>query len=150
MDISELIKIFMSNKPSKPEEIKTIPSEISNQYPYGEFPIRYTKLGQEYIRKNSENRYSRNEENYKDNNDSKNESFDIMSILPFISLMSNNKKQPKEMFELLSSVLFKDKPELKKLLNLMPKPKNQEITNNEAFPDTNKISISSLKKINSN
>ena len=128
-------------------ETNKIPQEIINQYPYGEFPIKYTKCGQEQIRKCSENRFSRVEEVEHRDKQEENTSLDLMSLLPLFTLMSN-KKQPKDTFELLSSFLFKDKPELKKLFNMMPKPQNQEIISHNEFPNTNKVSISSLKRIN--
>ena len=141
MDIGEIIKLFNTQQEEKKSK-DNIPPEILKQYPYGEFPIRYTKLGQEHIRKNSENRYANNNIN---TDKSTTQNSDIMSLLPLITLMSN-KKQPSDMLELLSSFLFKDNPEMKKILKLIPKPKNQEIIKNE-FPDTNKVSISSLRKI---
>jgi len=144
MDIENLLKLFSnSQKDNNHPQEQSIPKEVLNQYPYGEFPIKYTKYGQEQIRKQSENRFSYEEE--KPVNQS-NTNLDLSSILPLISIFTN-KKQPKDMFELLSTFLFKDKPELKNLFGNIAKPKNQEITPDE-FPDTNKISISSLKRIN--
>ena len=52
------------------------------------------------------------------------------------------------MLELLSKVIFKDNPELQKLLKLFPHTKSQEVKSTQDFPDTNKICISSLRKIN--
>ena len=140
MDISEIIKI-LNNKQNE-QKPEPIPKEILNQYPYGEFPIRYTKLGQEHIRKNSENRFATDS----NTNQNTQNTTDIMSLLPLISMMSN-KKQPKDMLELFSSILFKDNPEMKQILKLIPKSNNKEIVKND-FPDTNKICINSLKKIN--
>ena len=144
MDIGELLKVFITSQDKKSENTQTIPQEVINQYPYGEFPIQYTKSGQEQIRKSSENRFSYNETPPAQSED---KNFDIMSLLPLVTLMSN-KKQPKDMFELLSTFLFKDKPELKKIFELFPKHNGPDIKSEEPFPDTNKVSINSLKRIN--
>ena len=144
-NISDLIKIFSNFNNEKKQEI---PKEISNQYPYGQFPIKYTKLGQESIRKQSENRYSYNEEKEKNN---RNDSLDLQTLLPMIQLMTSSKKSNKDMMGILTKLLFKDQPELQKLFSLLPnnsKIKNQEIKQNNQFPDTNKVQISSLKRIN--
>lgn len=144
-NISDLIKIFSNFNNEKKQEI---PKEISNQYPYGQFPIKYTRLGQESIRKQSENRYSYNEEKEKNN---RNDGFDLQTLLPMIQLMTSGKKSNKDMMGILTKLLFKDQPELQKLFSLLPnnsKIKNQEIKQNNQFPDTNKVQISSLKRIN--
>ena len=146
MDINDIIKVFSSQKTQEKEQTPNIPQEVLNQYPYGQFPIQYTRTGQEQLRKQSENRFSKNEESTKEINNETNQ-LDIMSLLPIISMLQN-KKQPKDMFELLSNLLFKDKPEMKNLFNLIPKHKNQEINKIESFPNTNKVSINSLKRIN--
>ena len=69
-------------------------------------------------------------------------------LLPFIQMMSGGKKQPKDFMQIFSKIIFKDNPELQKLFNLLPKTKSQEITQSKEFPNTNKVSISSLKRIN--
>ena len=142
-NIADLIKIFSTLNKDKPQEI---PKEIENQYPYGQFPIKYTKSGQENIRKQSENRYSHIEKDSKENNN--NNDFSLETFLPIIQLMSSGKKNNKDMMSILAKLLFKDKPELQKLFNLFPniKQKNQEIKANTQFPDTNKIQINSLKR----
>ena len=121
-----------------------IPKEIKDQYPYGEFPIKYTKNGQEKIRIQSENRFSYSEEQKQQQNNGSLEQLNL--FIPLIQMMTN-KKEPKDMLQIFGKLLFKDNPELQKLFSLMPKIKSQEINNNQAFPNTNKINISSLKKI---
>ncbi len=148
--IFDLLKNFsnLSNQQENKTE-NIIPKEVLDQYPYGEFPIRYTKLGQETIRKQSENRFSyNNDEQSKNNNKSNDNNFlQIGTLLPFIQMLAGGKKQPKDMMQLFSKFLFKDNPELQKLFSLIPNIKNQEIKNNSEFPNTNKIQISSLKRI---
>jgi uncharacterized protein YdiU (UPF0061 family) len=143
-NIADLIKIFSSLNQEKTQEI---PKEIEKQYPYGQFPIKYTKSGQENIRKQSESRYSNTEHNKYE--ETTKDNLGLETILPFIQLMTTGKKNNKDMMGILSKLLFKDKPELQKLFNLLPntKQKNQEIKSNEQFPDTNKIKISSLKRV---
>ena len=159
-----LINLFSSlskpqNTPSTQEETKNyVPKEILDQYPYGEFPIQYTKPGQETIRKNSENRFSYNDEYYNkdtENNytNNKQSSFDISSLLPLIQILSNKKNSQQDMMQVFSKILFKDNPELEKLMNLFSKQNkepitHQEINNTSNFPNTNKICIANLKKIN--
>ena len=140
MDISEIIKIFETNK-TQNNTTEKIPEEIINQYPYGQFPIKYTKEGQEKIRKQCEDRFNKDIEE----NINQNQTSDINSILPLISLLTN-KKQPKDIFELLSCLITKDKPELKNLFKLLQKPNPKEPE--RSFPDTNKVSINSFKRIN--
>lgn len=120
-----------------------ISEELKKQYPYGEFPIKYTRLGQEEIRKHSENRFAEaplsSQPQSKDN-------LNIMNILPLLQLL-NGKKNPKDMMQVLSSILFKDNPEMQKLFKLLPKPDKSIKKSTEDFPDTNKVNISSLKRI---
>lgn len=149
--ISSLSNANSHNQKNEPQ----IPKEILDQYPYGEFPIRYTKVGQDTIRRNSENRFSYNtppqEEKPLENNQS---SLDLKSMLPLIQTLSNKKNSPKDLFKVFSQLLFKNNPELSKLINLFSSNtthneniKSQEINNTTYFPDTNKVNISSLKKV---
>ena len=150
-NLLDIMKLFSNNKE---ENIGTtdIPKEVIDQYPYGEFPLKYTRSGQETIRKQSENRFLNTQK--KEDGAKENTSFDIgdlSSILPLVEILSNDKKKDSNyMFEILSKLMFKDKPELQKLIKLFTKQKNhtQEVNHTENFPDTNKICISSLKKIN--
>ena len=59
MDINDIIKVFSSQKTQEQEQTPNIPQEVLNQYPYGQFPIQYTRTGQEQLRKQSENRFSK-------------------------------------------------------------------------------------------
>ncbi|MBE5738252.1 MAG: hypothetical protein E7354_00755 [Clostridiales bacterium] len=145
-DISELIKLFANNTQEQKDPATPIPKELIEQYPYGEFPIRYTKGGQETIRKNSEARFSYSETTPPPKDSSNN--LDISTILALSTLFSSKKKQPKDMFELFSSLLFKDKPELKKLIGLISKvPTQKEVSLSTPFPDTQTVCISSLKRV---
>ena len=140
-NILDLIKLF-SNK--QPETSLEVPKELKDQYPYGEFPIRYTRVGQEKIRISSEKRFSYEEPPTptKDNNTSLN----LELLLPLIQSMTN-KKSPQNMMSVLSKFLFKDNPEMEKLFKLLPMKNNVEIKNTTNFPDTNTVKISSLKRI---
>lgn len=126
-------------------EYENIPKEILDQYPYGEFPIRYTKSGQESIRRESENRFSYAEPLSPPPSEKQN---NILEILPILQLMSG-KKDSKEMFKILSKLLFKDNKEMEQIASLlMPTiSKSQEIKPQTDFPDANKVNISSLKRI---
>ena len=130
------------NKPKETEIV--IPKEVQDQYPYGQFPIKYTKVGQETIRKHSENRFSYNEEEKKPKDT--NNDLGLNMLLPLIQMLGN-KKQPKDFMQIFGKLLFKDNPEMEKLFKLIPKMKSQEISSDD-FPDTNKIKISSLNRIN--
>lgn len=126
-------------------EYENIPKEILDQYPYGEFPIRYTKSGQESIRRESENRFSYAEPLSPPPSEKQN---NILELLPLLQLMSG-KKDSKEMFKILSKLLFKDNKEMEQIASLlMPTiSKSQEIKPQADFPDANKVNISSLKRI---
>lgn len=146
LGLSEIIKTLSNTSEKSP----TIPKEVLDQYPYGEFPLRYTKSGQDFLRKNSETRYLNDTPPTQDNEENNtSNSLDLSTILTLTSLLTNKKKQPSDMLELISTILFKDNPEMKKLLKLLaPTTKAQEVTPKEDFPDTNKVCISTLKRIN--
>lgn len=141
-NISDLIQLLSNNKQEKKVEI---PKEIADQYPYGKFPIRYTKLGQEEIRKQSESRFSYSEE-YKEEKKEDN-NLDLKSLLPIIQLMSSGKKNPKDMIKILTKILFKDNPTYEKLFSQLTNMKSKEIKSEDNFPDTNKVIINSLKRV---
>lgn len=149
-NIFEMLSKLNSNNNSK--DTNPIPKEIIDQYPYGQFPLRYTKTGQEIIRKQSESRYSYEQpnkynesptENISDNN------LNLSMLLPFIQMLSGGKKNPKDMMQVFSKLLFKDNPDMQKLFSMLPNIKGLDVktTNNETFPNTNKVEISSLKRI---
>lgn len=149
-NIIELISKISNNKNTSPQT-QSVPKEILDQYPYGEFPTRYTKVGQEDIRKQSENRYAYIEPP-KEKETDKPTDLDFKSLLPIIQILSNKEHSSKDMFKVFSQLLFKDNPEFQNILELFSrnttnKIKNQEIDNREDFPNTNKVSISSLEKI---
>lgn len=141
-NIVDLIQMFSKSNEEKKVEI---PKEVADQYPYGQFPIRYTKVGQEEIRKQSESRFSYTEENKDFSNNSN--GLDLKSLLPIIQLMSSGKKNSKDMMAIISKLLFKDNPTYEKLFSQLTKIKSQEIKREDDFPDTNNIKISSLKRI---
>ena len=57
-NIAQILKILSMQNNTENKEVN-IPKEIIDQYPYGEFPIRYTRNGQEVIRKNQFKRKDR-------------------------------------------------------------------------------------------
>ena len=144
-DISSVINILnnMSNTNSTDKSEPTISQELQDQYPYGQFPIRYTKHGQEELRKQSENRFSDYPQSTQEN--SQNNNFDLSTLLPLIQLLSN-KQQPKDMFKILSKLLFKDNKDLEKIFNSIS-VKSQSITPKDPFPDTQKINLNTLKRV---
>lgn len=121
-----------------------IPKEILDQYPYGQFPIRYTKLGQENIRRESENRFSYNATPPQTQQNNLN----LLELIPLLQLM-NGKKDSKEMFKILSKLLFKDNKDIEKIFNLISPTltQSQELKPQSTFPDTNKIKINSLQRV---
>lgn len=149
-NIAQILKILSMQNNEENKEVN-IPKEIIDQYPYGEFPIRYTRNGQEVIRKNSEARYAaplNTNSDKQEQQPQQQSNLDISTILTLSSLLSNKKKNQNDMLELFSSILFKDNPELKKILGLFNKcNKTQDINNCSNFPETNRVSISSLKKV---
>ena len=146
-----LMSTLSQNKHEQPKQ--TIPKEILEQYPYGDFPIRYTKIGQETIRINSQNRFSYKEDITQNTEQKESTSLDLNSLLPLIQILSNKNHSQKDMLQAFSKILFKDNPEIESLLKLFTSTQNQdiktqEINNTNNFPDTNKICISSLKRVN--
>ena len=136
-----------SNNYTQDNNFNNIPKEIINQYPYGDFPIKYTKSGQEKIRIQSEHRY----ENYIENAtpiESQNNSTNIDTILPLIQILTKKQKSPNDMMEIMSKILFKDNPKMEKIFTLFNNNiKKQNIDNTSTFPDTNKYDIDKLKRV---
>ena len=156
-NLLQILNLLNSQQqPSNSEQANqqpSIPKEILDQYPYGEFPTRYTKSGQEELRIKSENRFSStnfNDTKPQESNDVKqhDDSLNLNTLLPLIQLMSNNKKQPSDMMKLFSEIIFKDNKEAQQLIKLFSQNKSQEINNSAPFPNTKKVNISSLKRIN--
>lgn len=153
-NISEVLgllgNITKSNTQQPPPE-NNIPKEIIDQYPYGQFPSRYTKSGQEEIRKTSENRYSyqSTEASTIPSNHNNKDGMDISSILPIIQMMSKKKSnQPNNLLPLLSKLIFKDNKDMQKILELLPQTrKSKEINLTTDFPNTNKIDVSTLSRV---
>ena len=149
LSLFNLLNKQPQNNDTTPQQ-SPIPKEVLDQYPYGEFPSRYTKIGQENIRAQSEKRYSY--ENLSPETETKpnkkSEDLDISSLLPLIQLMSNKKRSPNTQ-QLLLKLLFKDNKEMEQIFNLFSSHKQNphEIDNTENFPNTNKVNISSLKRI---
>lgn len=146
----DILNSFSKSQDNKNDN--NIPKEVIDQYPYGQFPLRYTKSGQEIIRKQSESRYlydspsqsiqNNNPPPPKDDN-----SLNLSLLLPIIQMLSGGKKSSKDMLGIFSKLLFKDNPDMQKLFSMLPNIKSQELSNEDNFPTTNKVQISSLKKI---
>ena len=134
---------------SQNESSQAVPKEILDQYPYGQFPLRYTKSGQEILRKQSENRFSYEQEKktVSTQGEKQDSGLNMQMLIPIIQMLSGGKKNQKDMMQIFSKLLFKDNPDMQKLFSILPNIKGQEINNNEDFPDTNKVKISTLKKI---
>ena len=126
-----------------------IPKEIVDQYPYGQFPLRYTKSGQEIIRKQSESRYSYNSQpNQAEEPSNQSDKLNLSMLLPIIQMLSGGKKNSKDIMQIFSKLIFKDNPDMQKLFSMLPNLKGAEVKKQEdSFPNTNKVEISSLKKI---
>lgn len=141
--MESLIKLLSANTSQSSQSNEPIKKEIDMQYPYGDFPIRYTKSGQEFMRKNSEARY----QSPPPPEPQQSSSIDISTLVTLMSLLGGKKKSSSDMLELISPILFKNNPELKSLLKLFNKDKPKEIIGSQDFPNTNKVSISSLKRV---
>lgn len=135
-----------SSKESSAQE--KIPKEVLDQYPYGDFPSRYTKLGQENLRKESENRFSYKEEFIANQPNTSNNGINFAELITLLQLFSG-KKDSKDILKTLSKFLFKDNKELQTIIDLAPGKsiKSQTIETTNVFPNTNKIKISSLTRI---
>lgn len=142
-NFSNLINI-LSGAQTTSNTTTNIPKEVLEQYPYGDFPIRYTRSGQEFLRKNSEARYLNPPPPQKP---SESTNSDISTLITLMSLLGGKKKSSNEMFELFSSILFKDNPELKKLIKLFPQNKPKEVNAQTDFPKPHTVSISNLKRV---
>lgn len=143
-NLSNLINILSRNTSNEQAMEQVVPKEVLDQYPYGDFPLKYTKVGQEYLRKNSEARYLNPTPPYQESKEPKP---DMSTLVSLLSLVGNKKKNPNDMLELFSSLLFKDNPEIKNLLKLFGSKKQPEINTCNTFPDTDKVKISSLKRV---
>lgn len=149
-NLINLISSLSQNKTTSPTSQPNIPKEILEQYPYGDFPIRYTKVGQEVLRSNSENRFAYQETPLE--KQPSETTLDFKSLIPLLQVLTNKNHSSKDMFNVFSQLLFKDKPEFKPIIDLLSRTttqpiKNQEIDNRDTFPNTNTVSISSLQKI---
>ena len=145
-NLMNLLNLFNQKTSEQSEPHKQeIPKEVLDQYPYGDFPIRYTKAGQENIRKNSENRFSYTTPQQPSKQPDNNANLNLSSLLPLIQLMSQ-KQQPKDMMKILSKLLFKDNKDIQKVFDLIS-IKSKEIDKSDNFPDLNKVNISSLKRV---
>ena len=139
----------LGSQKSQNESSQAVPKEILDQYPYGQFPLRYTKSGQEILRKQSENRFSYEQEKktVSTQGEKQDSGLNMQMLIPLIQMLSGGKKNQKDMMQIFSKLLFKDNPDMQKLFSILPNIKGQEINNSEDFPDTNKVKISTLKKI---
>lgn len=139
----------LGSQKSQNESSQAVPKEILDQYPYGQFPLRYTKSGQEILRKQSENRFSYEQEKktVSTQGEKQDSGLNMQMLIPIIQMLSGGKKNQKDMMQIFSKLLFKDNPDMQKLFSILPNIKGQEINNSEDFPDTNKVKISTLKKI---
>ena len=148
-NIFDMLGKLGSQTPENENPQATIPKEILDQYPYGQFPLRYTKSGQEILRKQSENRFSFEQEKTPvSTQGAKQENgLNMQMLIPIIQMLSGGKKNQKDMMQIFSKLLFKDNPDMQKLFSILPNIKGQEINSSEEFPDTNKVKISTLKKI---
>lgn len=143
-NLSNLINILSHSTSSENVATQDIPKEVLDQYPYGDFPLRYTKVGQEYLRKNSEARYLNPTLAHQE---SKKLDPDMSTLVSLLSLVGNKKKNPNDMLELFSSLLFKDNPEIKNLLKLFGSKKQPEVNSCNTFPSADSVKISSLKRV---
>ena len=100
-------------------------NDLNNMYPYGDFPIRYTKNYQAYLKSNlnrvdtfSTNTDTENiDSNYQNNTTQNN--FDIKSLLSLIQNLSSNNLDTKSLLSTLIPLLFKDQNNLLPLIDAL-------------------------------
>ena len=130
---------------------QNIPPNVTSQYPYGDFPFKYTKSGQEYLKNRAMSNYysdsiNQSKQNVTTEKLSPNEpslsNINLQDLLPLISTLSHNKDSsstnPVNLLKLLSPILFKDNPDLIKMLDYVKPTK----------PKTNSVNTLSTDRIN--
>ena len=116
---------------------------VSNEYPYGIFPLNYTKEGQEKIK------HEIQEQAKKDIIDvskpTPRPALDISKLLPLIKLMGNKKSLSQgDMLQLLVPMLTGSNVDISEILKSI-EPTNEPEEAEDIIP--NQIKISSYKKI---
>lgn len=116
---------------------------VSNEYPYGIFPLNYTKEGQEKIK------HEIQEQAKKDIIDvsepAPRPALDISKLLPLIKLMGNKKSLSQgDMLQLLVPMLTGANVDISEILKTI-EPSNEPEEAEDIIP--NQIKISSYKKI---
>ena len=130
---------------------------VSNEYPYGEFPLQYTKLGQEQLKKQWQN----NNLNVKpdkpdtppkpDQHPHKegNKNFDMHKLLPLIKKMNSNKTLSQaDLMQMLMGFMDNENKELAEVFNVIASTqtvKEKDITTLNI--SSNAPSIDSFRKI---
>ena len=120
----------------------------STYYPYGELPLKYTKQGQEQLKRQIEQNPATNYENKEvkaENNDAKNNGgLDFNSVLPLLSGIGNNNEMLNKIIPLLKSNGNLQINDLLKLFTGISKATKPE-TNKTVFSSNNEID--SYKKV---
>ena len=120
----------------------------SAEYPYGEFPIKFTKTGQEkYLQELNKNQYEQyvntasidRQENTQQNNQQN--TFDIAKLIPIIKLMSDKKSMSStDMLQMFLPLLGGgNMGNITELMSLFNKNQNDEIAEDIDLPNTIKI-----------
>lgn len=165
MDNSVLLNMLstLMSSPKKPEESYTTPShskDLDYMYPYGDFPIKYTKSYQEYQRISRNNilypsQYqTSNAESIQpdstttDSSNTPNTSISMSSIMPLIqSLLSGKKNSSEDILNNILPLLFKDSPSITPLLSLIKSSSTAHKPSVNTL-NTDKVDIDSLQIIN--
>lgn len=116
---------------------------VSNEYPYGIFPLNYTKEGQEKIKQSHQQQLR--EDSFTTPESSLKPTLDLSKILPLIKLMGNKKSLSQgDMLQLLLPMLTGADFDMSEILkSITPSNEPEEVEDTI----TNQIKISSYKKI---
>ena len=144
-NLLNMITSIMSNLPTstKPQNETNntdISHELKSMYPYGEFPVKYTKSYQDHIRQNLNNdtAYTDNKstiDTYINEQPTTSQSLDLKTILPLIQNLSSGNRDSKSLINAITPLLFKDQPNLLSLIDSLP------LTNKKSAIDTNTLNV---------
>ncbi|MBO7218799.1 MAG: hypothetical protein J6V40_02375 [Clostridia bacterium] len=130
-NILNIISSMLTSKDSAPSNTSNyntspISNDLKNMYPYGDFPIRYTKNYQAHLKNNLnqvdsfiQNTNTENVDSYIQPNTPQN-NFDIKTLLPLIQNLSNNNLDTRSLLSSLMPLIFKDQNNILPLIEALP------------------------------
>ncbi len=131
---------------------------LSNEYPYGQFPTQYTKLGQEQMKKQWQERTAEKKESSKnvniqsDGNDKCEHSantIDIHKILPLIKKMNSNTPISQgDLISMLMGLMGKENSDLADIFSVIANTKTVKESDIKSMSiNSNMPAIDSFKKV---